>query len=74
MKEKNCVSNISAWKYLSKMVQNSKRTFENYILNETDPNYLRFVFQEKLGKTMHEIIIWKHFWTLNTMFFAQLLQ
>ena len=64
MKDQNCVFKISAQKYLSKRVQYSKRTFKYSIWNETDPNYVRFIFREKLGKTMNDVLIknpsWKH--------------
>ena len=56
MKDQKGFSNISARKYPSKMAQYSKQTFEYHISNETDSNPVRFVFREKLGITMHDII------------------
>ena len=56
-KNQKSLSIISAQKYISKMVKYSKRTFEYHISNEKDPIHVRFIFSEKIGKTMHVIII-----------------
>ena len=57
VKDQNSFSKTSVQKYLLKMAQYSKQTFNYHISNTTDLNPVRLKFREKLGKTMHDIII-----------------
>ena len=56
-KVQNCLSNILTCKYPSKMFQYSKRNFRCQFSNETDPNQLGFLFQEKLCKKCGAIFL-----------------